>query len=655
MDSLTRQLAAVWFADIVGFTTLSSTDESLALDLVKRFQEITRRVVAESGGNLVKFTGDGALAYGESALATIEAATSLRNQFQNANESVQSAATLRIGIHIGELTIGPDGDVYGDGVNLASRLQEAADPGQVVISEDVWRFCRQRSEFGFRPLGRWHLKGLTEPVWVYEVTSRDAEGSSQTTSSAGSVSGPSLAVLPLSVLGVNAEAEFLAAGLHNDLLTELTRIPDLTVISRTSVVGYRDTDRPIPQIARELGVDTVVEGSIQSAGQRIRLNVQLIDARQDRHKWAEYYDREVTTNNLFTIQTELVKRIASSLQAELLEEPANDAQPPTKDLDAYRLSVEGRMQFDLKTEKAFRRAIELFEEAVEKDPEFAMAWVGLADALALMEDYGYGDSESLLARAERALDRALELAPNSAEVATSLGLFLTSHQDGPGALEQYERAIELRPGYADAHSWRCWISLILGDANQALASSKRSIELNPLSAEAVSNYSLSLLVNGRPEEALIQARRAGALSTSYTTATFYEGLTLHDLGRFEDAERALRPLSVLQAGDLTVHWAKRGPDVALCAARWALGDRDGAEDVLKTIARDDSPFAWGLANACMGRFEEALEAFSQVKTISAWPGMALHLLYPDVWESMQDDSRLDDLRQVADRSWGVPS
>ncbi len=394
---------------------------------------------------------------------------------------------------------------------------------------------------------------------------------------------------------------------------------------------------------------------MQSAGPRIRLNVQLIDAKQDRHKWAEYYDREVTTDNLFTIQTDLVKRIVNSLQSELLEEPVEHVQPPTQDLDAYRLSVEGRMQFDLKTERGFERAIDLFEDAVDKDPDFAMAWVGLADALALMEDYGYGDSESLLSRAERALDRALELAPDSAEVATSLGLFLTSHQDGPGALEQYERAIELRPGYADAHSWRCWISLILGDAEQALVSSKRSVELNPLSAEAVSNYSLSLLVNGRPEEAAIQARRAGALSTSYTTATFYEGLTLNDLGRLEEAERALRPLSVLDAGDLTVHWAKRGPDVALCAVRWALGDQEGAEEVLGTISRDESPFAWGLASACMGRLDKALDAFKGVETMSAWPGMALHLLYPDVWKSMEGDSRLDHLKEIANRSWSVTS
>lgn len=197
------------------------------------------------------------------------------------------------------------------------------------------------------------------------------------------------------------------------------------------------------------------------------------------------------------------------------------------------------------------------------------------------------------------------------------------------------------------------MSLILGDAEQALISSKRSVELNPLSAEAVSNYALSLSVNGLGEEAVAQARRAGALSTAYTSSTFYEGLALHALEQFEQAEQVLRPLAVVEAGDLTVHWAKRGPDVALVAARWSLGDRDGSLEILETIDPEKSPFAFGLARACMGDREDAFDSFSQVEEMSAWPSMALHLLYPDVWESLKGDSRFADLERVADRSWSV--
>jgi class 3 adenylate cyclase/TolB-like protein/Flp pilus assembly protein TadD len=653
-----RRLAAVWFADIVGFTRLSSQDEGAALRLVDLLQELARQQVGRHGAILVKFTGDGVLAYALSTASAIDAALDLRDEFRDRSVADGQPSLLRIGVHVGDIVVSSEGDIYGDGVNVASRLQAEAEPGRVLVSEDVWRQCRQRPELRFAPMGRRMLEGLHEPMWVYEVASPpDESGPTSGTSATANrrvEEARSLAVLPFEVLGRSEEAEFLAAGLHNDLLTELSKVPELTVISRTSVRGYRGTDKPVPRIARELNVGTIVEGAVQSAGSRIRLSVQLIDGREDVHRWAEHYDREVTTDNLFGIQTELAQRIVQSLHATLIPPPDTPvAGPATDNLDAYRLVVEGRMQMDFKTEAGFLRAIELFEKAVELDPAFALAWVGLADSLALMEDYQYGDSEVLLARAEEALRRARELAPDSAEVHTSLGLLYTSRQDAPRVIAEYERAIQLQPGYADAHNWHSWMSLLVGRAEVALESAKRAVELNPLSAEAVSNLALSHMVTGNPEKALVEARRVGELSPSYTTADFYEALALYELGRYEEVRSVLTPLSVSIAGKVTVPWAGLGPDVTLAIAHVAAGDSAGARVILAGIDTDTYPFAAGLIHAALGEPERAFGAFRRVDQMTAWPCLAIHHHYRAVWRPLRDDPRFEDLLEVAYRSWGM--
>lgn len=521
----------------------------------------------------------------------------------------------------------------------------------------MWRQCRQRTELQFAPLGRRVVKGLDEPLWVYEVApARDsplADGQTDTAIKRPEQS-RSLAILPFEVVGRSEEATFLAAGLHNDVLTALSKVPTLTVISRTSVMGYRDIHKPIPQIARELNVGTIIEGTVQSAGNRVRLSVQLIDGRHDIHLWAENYDREVSTENLFAIQTDLTQRIVESLHTQLApRQVAPSGGPPTDNLDAYRLAVQGRMQFDLKTETGFLRAIDLFQEAIELDPGFGLAWVGLADSLALMEDYGYGDSEALLSRADKAVRRALELVPDSAEAHTSLGLLLLINQDGSGGIREFERAIQLQPGYADAHTWHCWLSLLLGRGDVALKSAERAVKLNPVSAEAVSNLAHSHLATGEPKKALVEARKARELSPSYTTAGFYEGLALYDLGRFAEARSILAPLSVPVAGELTVPWAGRGPDATLALAHVGSGDRDGARAILAEIDAVAYPFAAGLVHAALSESEQAFDAFRRVDEMSAWPSLAIHHHYRSIWQLVRDDPRFEDLLAVANRSWRI--
>ena len=624
--------------------------------MVDLFQKVAREQTEQHGGTVVRFVGDGVLAYAPSAASAIDAVVGLRREFE-----VQSAASiqpsfLRIGVHLGDLVLTPDGDVFGDGVNLASRLQAAAGPGQILVSEDLWRQCRQRPELDFASRGRQPVKGLDEPIWVYELSPPDQSSAVMASAAHDETGAPdrSLAVLPFEVLGTGDEAAFLASGIQNDLLTELSKVPDLTVISRTSVMGYRGTEKPIPWIARELNVGTVIEGTVQSAGNRVRLTVQLIDGKTDIHRWADYFDRELTTESLFEIQTELTERIVESLHAELVTRDSQpDSRPATGSMEAYRLVVEGRMQFDRKTEEGLGRAIELFQRSVETDPGYGLAWVGLADSLAMMADYGYGDRDALIEEATAAADRALQLLPDSAAPHTSLGLIAEAVQDAPTALREYELTIELEPNHADAHSWHAWVSLVVGRGEQGLASATRSVELNPLSAEAVSNLALSFLAVGDPARALIETRRAGGLSEGFTGATYYEGLALYDLGRFEEAVSVLTPLSLIAAGELTAPWASMGPDAALALAQIAASQRTKAVETLRSIDPDEYPFETGIVHAGLGDREAAFAHFSRVDNAPYGPALMFHHHFGNVWAGLREDPRLAQLAETIYGSWKV--
>ena len=461
----------------------------------------------------------------------------------------------------------------------------------------------------------------------------------------------SIAVLPFEVLGDEENATLLATGLHIDLLTELSRVEGLTVTSRHSVEQYDAATTSPRQVARELGVATVLLGTIRSAGSRFRLSVQLVDTTTGTHRWAESYDQEITPQNVFAVQRDLASDIAAALSRRLA--PSEES-ATTESMEAYRLVVEGRMQFDRKTEQGLTSAVELFRRAVVLDPDYGPAWVGLADALAMTADYGYGDREELLSAAESAVVRALALLPRSADVHEALGLIAEGRHDAPRALDEYDTAIRISPSNADAHSWRAWIHLTLGRPEEALSSARRAVQLNPLSAEAVSNLALALTATGRPEPGLAEARRADDLSPGYTTAAYYAGLALYDLARLDEAVAALEPLAVANAGGLTTPWAGMSPDAALAVALVATGDTAGAAAVLDTIDVTTYPVEAGLVHLALGDVETAFDDFGRGAAPIGYGGAMLrHLHFRDIWAGLGDDPRLGELDARIAQSWNV--
>jgi TolB-like protein/DNA-binding SARP family transcriptional activator/tetratricopeptide (TPR) repeat protein len=467
--------------------------------------------------------------------------------------------------------------------------------------------------------------------------------------------GVTIAVLPFANLSRVAEADPFAAGLHDDLLTDLSRIDELTVIARTSVLGYRDSRRPVQDIARELGVGTLVEGAVQSSGGRLRVNVQLIDAHSGGHLWAERYDRLLSTDSLFDIQSDLVTRIVRSLRATLAPagRPAGAATAaaasrPTADLEAYRLHAQGHQQLVQLTDASLRQALAHFRAAIDRDPGYAQARVGLADALTALLDYGYDDSGSAMAEAEAALRHALELQPHLAEARAGLGKLYVIQRKGPAAIRELTRAIDLMPTYGQAYDWLSWTWQCLGRRGQALDCARRAVELEPLLREAVSNLSATLMASGRLEEALAEARRTRELGPDWSSGAFYEGVALYRLGRFAEAQ------SVLQG--LVVEWTGSGPQAALALACTGAGDTARARRLLSELEAAGEWFSSGLVHAALGDPGAAFAAFEQVVEWGAyWPTLALHQYFPDVTTSLADDARFKGMLANVHRAWGLES
>jgi serine/threonine-protein kinase len=598
--SLSHHLAAVWFADVVGYTRLSEENEGEAVRLVHGFQSVVREVVARHGGRVVKFLGDGALAEFSSTDMAVRSAEALLRAFAASAEAEGLASdALRIGVHVGDVVATEDGDLYGDGVNVASRIQAAGDPGEVWVSEDVRRQLRQRPEFRFESRGERELKGLKRPLAMHAVQVLDAAtwtapaaaphssaaptktGKRNGAGGSGADEAPGrwnrrravsllgagiliaiaaigastwflgrgsdgagsetvLAVLPFENLSGDEETEPFVLGVHDDLLTHLSRLGTFKVISRTTVMGYEGSSKSVPEIAKELGATTVLEGGVQRSGDRIRMNVQLIDARTDEHLWAERFDRTLTAGDVFAIQAEIAERIAGALATALTpEQKADLARAPTENIEALDLYYQGLEYYRTRAGYGFesaRRAESTLTAAVEADPEFAVAWAALAQARAWQVRNGV---ETDTTGAREALDRATALAPEERETIVAEGVYLYyAKADFAAADDRFQEALSRWPEDADLLGWRSLVVRRLGRWGESLELGERARAIDPRNPDVLSYLGETLGNLRRYDEAERIWDQVLALNPRDGTARFWKTLLLLE-GR-GDVARARR-------------------------------------------------------------------------------------------------------------------
>jgi TolB-like protein/Tfp pilus assembly protein PilF len=344
----------------------------------------------------------------------------------------------------------------------------------------------------------------------------------------------SIAVLPFDNLSRDPDNAYFAEGVQDEILTRLAKVADLKVISHTSTQHFKSTPENLPEIAKQLGVTNILEGSVQKAGDQVRVNVQLINAMSDAHLWAETYDRELI--DIFAVESEIAKNVAESLQAKLSgSEKTAMAKKPTENPEAYELYLKGRFFWNKRSGVDLRKAIEYFNQAIAKDPNYALAYVGLADSYLLLSSYAAVSPAESLPPARSALKKALDLDDSLAEAHASFGLLTTLELDLHRALDELKRAVELKPNYATAHHWLALAHMTLAEFDPAISEAKRAIELDPLSLVINADTGWIYFSARRYDEAEAQVRKTLEIDPQFFLAHYYLGEVLQFKGRLADA------------------------------------------------------------------------------------------------------------------------
>jgi len=531
-----RHLAAILVADVVGYSRLMEADETGTLAALKeRRAGILEPVVKAHGGRVVKVMGDGVLVEFASAVKAVEAALELQEKFAKANEGINDdrRILLRIGINLGDV-IGEGSDIYGDGVNIAARLEALAKPGGICVSRNVHEQVATKVAAAFEDLGEQQLKNIAAPMRAYRIGD-DVEGAKP-----GSIAAAnrkvSIAVLPFDNLSGDPSQQYISDGITEDITTELARFSGLTVASRHAAFHYGGKGKSPVEAARTLGVAYVVEGSVRKSGSRLRITAQLIDARTGSHVWADRYDRDLA--DVFAVQDEVVAAIVSMLEGRMATAEAAAARAkPTASWSAYDYFLQGR---ELCNHNRQPEAVPFLIKAVSIDPQFALAHAWLAIAYLLSNFYSYPTDLSLTTQADAAASRALEL-------------------DANDAASQWAKAM---------------VFFYCGESARARPYFERALALNPSDIQIQGDYANWQRVSESPEKALATIDRLIAQGPFVPDwFAVVRGHTLFDLKRYREAIESFQ--------NLPPHHVEAW--CYLAAAFAQIGDTNGAEQALSKL------------------------------------------------------------------------
>ena len=473
-ERVQRRLAAILAADVVSYSRLMEQDEAGTLAALKSLRKaVLDPLVARHEGRIFKTTGDGVLVEFASAVNAVRCATDMQQGMADANNGrpEDRHIILRIGVNLGDVMV-EGGDLFGDGVNIAARLESLAEPGGISLSRGVYEQVRRRLDCHFDDLGRQPVKNIAEPVHVYRV--RTTLSSYPTAEPAGLPlpSKPSIAVLPFTNMSGDPEQDSFADGLTEDLITDLSRTAGLFVIARNSTFAYKGKPMDVRRIARDLGVRYILEGSARRAGGRVRISAQLIDSVKGDHLWAERFDRDL--HDIFTIQDEVTAKIVEALIGMLTIPPSRNR---PKNMEAYELCLRVRSVAE-QSPLAAREGAFLLQRAIALDPDYAEAHWRLARCM--WARWGlWSDMDTDHRQAIAMAERAVALDPNDANGRWMYGYLLADdHQYDKSDLE-FATALKLDPNNADAWAMLSDLSVCAGKHHDALDQIQRAFRLNP--------------------------------------------------------------------------------------------------------------------------------------------------------------------------------
>ncbi len=535
----TRKLAAILVSDVVGYSRLAGADEDRILARLRALRsDLIDPTVAVYNGRVVKRTGDGAIVEFRSVVDAVRCAIEVQNAMfeRNAGVPPERRIEFRIGLHLGDVVEESDGDLMGDGVNIAARLEGIATPGTICLSEDAYRQVKARLDLGVSDLGQIQLKNIAEPIRVYSLQvglptrPELAQKSSNTLSLPDK---PSIAVLPFQNMSVDPEQEYLVDGIVEDIITALSRFPDLFVIARNSSFVYKGRPIDVAQVSRELGVRYILEGSVRRSGNRVRITGQLIDAASRAHLWADRFDGML--EDVFDLQDRITERVVGELLPSIMKAEIERAKrKPPASLAGYDYVLHAMPLFTAET--GATEAAELLNEALRLDPKFARAHAMLAH----LNEQRYRD------RADQNRDDAKEAAERHARAAVAYDWALAHAgfvlaipgKDVAAARSVLDRAVFLNPNSAIALTFRGIIRATTGDPQAGIADAQRALRLSPREPFAYSSEMALTLAHfdlGDYEMASLHARRALDSKPDFVPARW--ALALAALAR-EDREGA---------------------------------------------------------------------------------------------------------------------
>ena len=606
-----RRLTAILAADVVGYSRLMGNDEAGTLAQLKEIrQAVVDAKIAEHRGRIVKLTGDGVLAEFPSVVNAVSCATEIQTAMRA--RTSESAIQFRIGVNLGDVIAEGD-DIYGDGVNVAARLESVAQPGGIAVSQSVCDHVGNRLSVTFEDRGEQQLKNIEKPIRVYDVLLDEPIGAEM---SAATRDKPSIAVLPFNNMSGDPEQEYFSDGITEDIITDLSKVSGLSVIARHSSFSYKGKPLKVQQIGRELGVDFMLEGSVRKAGARVRVTGQLVNCKKGSHVWAERFDRDLT--DIFAIQDEITRAIVEQLKVRLLpQEREAVEQIPTENIEAYTYCLRGRDFCRRYIKHYLQLGRRMFAKAVELDPLYARAYAGMANCDSFLRYYYRFDisTDSILALA----DKALSLDEALPEVHASRGFALLLAHRPDEAVAEFERAIALDPSSFEAHYLYGRLCHGQGKMEKTAALFERAAEINPDDLNVPTFLTHVYRSLGRDEARQRWARRTVEIAERQLAlypddarppCMGIEGLI--ELGETNRAREWISRALALEPDDPTVQY-----NVACGLTK--LGELEWALDLLEHSLRNAPPemISWVKHDADLDslrnhpRYQEILELIEQ--------------------------------------------
>jgi adenylate cyclase len=579
-----RRLSAVMAADVVGYSRLMGSNEVATLTALKEHRaQLVDPSIAKHQGRIVKLTGDGMLVEFSSVVGAVECASQIQRdmRIRNANVADDRKIEFRIGINLGDVIVDDD-DIFGDGVNVAARLEGVAKPGGIAVSSAVRENVGNKLDLVFEDMGDQDLKNIAFPVRAFNVVVPSSNGDDAEEAEPEEAEKPSIAVLPFNNMSGDTEQEYFSDGITEDIITDLSKVSGLFVVGRNTSFTYKGKALQLQQVAAELGVKFLLEGSVRKAGQRVRVTGQLIDGTTGGHLWADRYDRDLT--DIFEIQDEITTSIVDQLKIRLLpKEKKAIEQAPTVNIEAYNSYLKGRQLYHAFTKSYLILAKEMFAKAVEIDPNYARAYAGMASSMSrLWGMYNVPtNAEELLAITEK----ALALDPNLSEAHAARGEALANSGRRPEAAAAFERALDLDPNSFDASLSYARYCVTEGRYDKAIELYTRATEIQPDDSQAPMLLQIVYRALGRFDE----SEKYGRLGVKRAE----EQLKLHPENS-RPAQLGAATLASLGEKDLALKWLERAklidPDDnnarynAACTYA-QIGEIDQAVDMLEEWAK----------------------------------------------------------------------